>query len=194
MGAGELEQTGSGGPVDLDDVEGPGEPPDRLLVLTLEGPIPTEGRRQPGAEDPVATGPAPLEGRPQVGHLEAKAGQGHLLLRPAEPGVGVRRVAGHPSGHPIERGVAIGVFGLERRGPVGPQRVEHPVGVVAVGHDERTVDHGGQQVERIGVEAVTRDGGGRREGEPPGEDAQTAEERLLVLVEEIDAPHDGGSE
>ena len=71
MDASEFEQPGLAWRVDLCNVEGSGEPPDGLLVLTLDGPIPTERRRELGSERTVARGPAPLEGSPHVGHLEA---------------------------------------------------------------------------------------------------------------------------
>lgn len=108
----------------------------------------------------------------------------------AQAGIGHLAVVDQPGGQSCVRGVPLGRVEVESDGGVGTERVEHPVGVVAVGDDQRAVHHGAEQLEQVGAELVGSDRSGRVEREPPGEHPQAVEEQPLVVVEQLVAPLD----
>ena len=115
MDAGEFEQPRLDRRVDLRNVEGSGEPPNGFLVLTLEGPVPTERCRQLVLRAHGRQWTSTTRGQPACWASVGVGAEGSTVAGSVELCVRCARIGGHPSSHTIERGVAISRLCLERR-------------------------------------------------------------------------------
>ena len=189
--AGGLEEPRSNDALGLPARQSTLQPPVGLGARTLEGPEPRELRGELDAESDVGAADRPLERRPQVRHLGPELRERRRLVGGAEPLVGHGR-----NGRASQCARRVGRVALlvgrcgQALGCEGPQGVEHPIRVVAVGHDQRPVDHRGQQLQRVGREAMGGDAARGVVGEPPGEHTKPREVGALIVVEQLVAPLD----